>query len=84
MKQFFLQKSKIKTWTFSSKDTSTLVVQTNPETKTFFTPNIKPFSVIFLMLLVRLFIPDLDLLFFVNKSFIITSMIPTSTDLSFK
>ena len=28
------------------------------------------------MLLVKLFIPDLDLLLFVNKSFIIASMIP--------
>ena len=78
MKQFFLQKSKIKTWTLSSKDTSTLVVQTNPETKIFFTLNIKHFSVIFLMLLVKLFIPDPDLLLFVNKSFMIASMIPTS------
>ena len=84
MKQFFLQKSKIKTWTVPSKDTSALVVQNNPETKTFFTPNIKNFSVIFLMLLVRLLIPDLDLLLFVNNSFIVTPMIPTSIDLSIK
>ena len=48
MKQFFLQKSKLKTWTLSNKDTSTLVVQTNPETKTFFTPNIKHFFCNFL------------------------------------
>ena len=30
------------------------------------------------MLLVKLFLPDLDLLLFVNKSFVIASMIPKS------
>ena len=47
MKQFFRQKSKIESWTLSSKDTPKLVVQTNAETNTFFTPNIKHFPIIF-------------------------------------